>query len=121
MTSLKSGEIAFANERDAPQVEVQRRLEVHSWRLLRAPSGSLHLVTLRDASQTGATVRVTSPITVVDRASGLVTTSSGRHYVLMTAFEQRDVEVELLHRGAARLGLGDAVDVSVLAWDQVDF
>ena len=34
--------------------------------------------------------------------------------------ETREFELDLLQGGAVRLGLGDAVDVSVLAWDQLD-
>lgn len=114
--------ISFAHERDAPPVEAQSRVEVHCWRLLRAPSGSLHLVTLRSQNEEGGTVRavrVTSAITSVDEAAGVVMTSSGRQYRLIAPFETRDVERDLLHRGAATLGMGDSVDVSVLAWDQV--
>lgn len=121
MSTREPGEItlAFANERDAPQVEAQPRVEVHSWRLLRSPSGTLHLVTLRGLSEEGCTVRVTSAITAVEPAAGIVTTSSGRQYVLMCPFEEREVERDLLQRGAVRLGMGDSVDVSVFAWDQV--
>lgn len=122
MSTSESGEIpvSFAYERDAPQVEAQPRQEVHSWRLLRAPSGTLHLVTLRNLSEAGATVRVTSPIMAVDQAAGIVTTSLGRQYALMCPPEERDFERDLLHRGAVRLGMGEAVDVSVFAWDQVN-
>ncbi|MFN3302111.1 MAG: hypothetical protein ACK44A_00150 [Roseateles sp.] len=115
-----AGGLSFVNEGDAPQVEAQPRVEVHCWRLLKAPSGTLHLVTLRDRSEQGATVRVTSAITAVDAAAGIVTTSTGRQYVLLGPFETQDFEVDLLHRGAVRLGMADSVDVSVLAWDQVE-
>lgn len=110
---------SFAHGRDAPPVEAQSRVEVHCWRLLRAPSGTLHLVTLRNQNEEGGTVRVTSAITAVDEAAGIVTTSSGCQYRLMAPFETRDFERGLLHRGATTLGMGDSVDVSVLAWDQV--
>jgi len=112
--------LTFVNERDAPQVEAQPRVEVHCWRLLKASSGTLHLVTLRGLSDESATVRVTSAISAVDAAAGIVTTSTGRQYLLMGPFETRDFEVDLLHRGAVRLGMADSVDVSVFAWDQVD-
>lgn len=112
--------ITFANDRDAPTVDEQPQVEVDSWRLLRAPEGTLHLVTLRALSEQGGTVRVTTPITVVDQEAGIVTTSSGRRYTLMGPPEDRHIERELLLTGAIRLGMGAAVDVSVLAWDQVD-
>lgn len=112
--------ISFVNERDAPSVEAQPRMEVHSWRLIRTPEGRLHLATLRGLSEERGTVRVTSAITAVDRQSGIVTTESGRRYALIGPPEERDFERSLLQGGAVRLGLGDAVDVSVFAWDQVD-
>lgn len=112
--------IAFANDRDAPPVDAQPTMEVHSWRLMRMPSGTLHLVTLRDLSNEQGIVRVTSAITAVDQAAGIVITSSGRQYALMGPPEDRDFERDLLQGGAVRLGMGDAVDVSVFAWDQVE-
>lgn len=112
--------ITVANDRDAPTVGEQPLVEVHSWRVLRAPERSLHLVTLTGLSEQGGTVRVTSAITAVDQDAGIVTTSSGRRYLLMGPPEDRDLQRELLRNGAVRLGMGTAVDVSVLAWDQVD-
>lgn len=112
--------IAFVNLRDAPATDAQPRMEVHSWRSIRAPAGTLHLVTLRDLTEERGTVRVTSAITAVDKEAGIVTTSSGRQYALMRPAEEREFERDLLQGGAVRLGLGDAVDVSVLAWDQVE-
>lgn len=122
MSTSQSGNVtvAFANERDAPAVAAQPRMEVHSWRLIREPSGTLHLVTLRDLTEEQGTVRVTSAITAVDQEAGIVTTSSGRQYALMGPPEERSLERDLLQGGAVRLGMGDAVDVSVLAWDQVE-
>lgn len=112
--------VTFVNERDAPAVPAQPRMEVHSWRLIRTPAGTLHLVTLRDLNDERGTVRVTSSIMSVDRVLQVVTTSSGRQYALMGPPEERDFERDLLQGGAVRLGLGDAVDVSAFAWDQVD-
>ena len=112
--------IAFVNLRDAPAADAQPRMEVHSWRSIRAPAGTLHLVTLRDLTEERGTVRVTSAITAVDKEAGIVTTSSGRQYALMRPAEEREFERDLLQGGAVRLGLGDAVDVSVLSWDQVE-
>jgi hypothetical protein len=98
-------------------------MEVHSWRLLRVPAGELHLVTLRDLSDERGTVRVTSAIAAIaalDDGARVVTTSSGRKYALMGPPETREFELDLLQGGAVRLGLVDAADVSVLAWDQLD-
>jgi hypothetical protein len=112
--------IAFANERNAPNIEAQSRMLVHSWRLIRTPAGTLHLVTLRGADDEQGTVRVTSAISAVDRGRVVVTTSSGRQYELAGPPEEREIEREMLRAGAVRLGMGRAVDVSVLAWDGVD-
>ena len=112
--------VNFANERDAPSVEAQPLMEVYSWRLIRTPEGTLHLVTLRDLTEERGTVRVTSAITAVDREARIMTTSSGRQYALMGPAEERAFERDLLQGGAVRLGLGEAVDVSVFAWDQLD-
>jgi hypothetical protein len=112
--------VLFANERDAPAVDAQPRMEVHSWRLIRVPSGELHLVTLRDLTDERGTVRVTSAIAAFDSSERVVTTSSGRQYVLTQPPEARQFERDLLQGGAVRLGMGDAVDVSMLVWDQLD-
>ena len=110
----------FVNERDAPTADLQPRVEVSSWRLLRAPEGTLHLVLFAGRAEQSATVRVTSPITAVDQGAGIVTTSSGRQYVLIAPFEERELERDMLRNGAVTLGLRSAVDVSMLAWDQVE-
>ena len=112
--------VLFANERDAPAVDAQPRMEVHSWRLIRVPSGELHLVMLRDLTDERGTVRVTSAIAAFDSSERVVTTSSGRQYVLTQPPEARQFERDLLQGGAVRLGMGDAVDVSMLVWDQLD-
>lgn len=39
--------VLFTNERDAPPVGTQPLMKVHSWRLMKATTGELHLVTLR--------------------------------------------------------------------------
>ncbi len=122
MSPSEPGDVAvsFANERDAPSVEAEPLMEVHSWRVIRTPEGTLHLVTLRDLNEERGTVRVTSAITAVDREAQIVTTSSGRRYALMGPAEEREFERDLLQGGAVSLDLGDALDVSVFAWDQLD-
>lgn len=113
--------ITFINDRDAPTPDLQPPVDVHSWRLLRAPEGTLHLVTLSGQTEQGETVHVTTPITAVDQEAGIVTTLSGRRHALLSPPEDRDLERDLLRNGAIRLGMGGAVDVTVLAWDQLDF
>lgn len=119
MSSPEPMRIAVANERDAPDSEAQPRILAHSWRLIRKPAGTLHLVTLGEVSDAQEAVRVTSAISAVDRGRVIVTTSSGRQYELAGPPEEREIEREMLRAGAVRLGMGRAVDVSVLAWDCV--
>jgi hypothetical protein len=120
MSSPAPMQIAFDNERDAPDIEAQPRMLVQSWRLIRTPAGTLHLVTLRDVNDEQGTVRVTSAVSAVQQGPVVVTTSSGRGYELAGPAEEREIERETLRAGAVRLGMGRAVDVSVLAWDLVD-
>ncbi|WP_056192210.1 hypothetical protein [Pelomonas sp. Root1237] len=94
-------------------------MEVHSWRVIRTPLNKLHLLTLWNLSAESGTVRVSSTIAAVDSDACVVTTSSGRRYELMCPPETREFERDVLQRGAVKLGMGDAVDVSVFAWDQL--
>lgn len=107
--------IFFANERDAPPVEEQATVEALSWRLFLASTGALHLMTYRD----GQTVRVTSPVSAVDRKRRTVTTSSGRVYNLRAAPEEDHMAVALLRANAIRVGLLGAIDVSDDAWTEL--
>lgn len=103
----------LVNERDAPPVDDQPRMEVHCWRLVQAPWGTLHLLTLRD----GGVARVTSAIESMDRLTRTFMTSSGRVYAVMVPPEVAELECWLLKAGAASvLGTADAVDVSDEAW-----
>jgi len=111
--------VAPVNKRDAQSAEAQPRMQVHSWRLIRTRTGSFHLVIAGDPSDAQGTVRVTSPISSVDRDRVVVTTLSGREYELIGPAEARELEREVLRSGAVTLGMGHAVDVSVLAWDLV--
>jgi hypothetical protein len=111
--------ISSANERDAPDIDTQPRELVQSWRLIRTRTGTLHLVTFGGVGDEQGTVCVTSAISAVERGRVVVTTSSGRKYELAGPAEDREIEREMLRTGAVRLGMGGAVDVSVLAWDLV--
>lgn len=79
------------------------------------PQDALHLMTYRD----GQTVRVTSPVSAVDRKRRTVTTSSGRVYNLRAAPEEDRMAVALLRANAIRVGLLGAIDVSDDAWTEL--
>lgn len=111
----------FANERAGCPVEELQYVDVTSWLVIRASSGKLHLVTLVSTAVGDRTVGLSSPISSVDSGGRIVTTSSGRRYELMGPPEVRELERDLLHSGAVRLGMGNAVDVSVFAWDLLHF
>lgn len=123
MTLSRLGDFDFtvANERAAAPADEEQRIAVDSWRVIRAPSGKAHLVILRRLSAGRGTVWVSSPISKVDGQGRVVTTSSGRQYLLTQPPEARDFERDVLHCVAAKLGMGDAVDVSVYAWDLLRF
>ncbi len=106
---------------ESPDAEGLPRIQVQSWRLIRAPVGTLHLVTFVDAIAEQAAVRVSSAITAVHRGRVVVSTSSGSTYELAGPAEEREIEREVLRAGAVRLGMGRAVDVSLLAWDHAHF
>lgn len=111
--------VLFTNERDAPPVGTQPLMKVHSWRLMKATTGELHLVTLRVRHQDHGTVRLTSALVSIDKTTRVVVTSSGRRYALLAAPESGALEQQVLRAGAARLGLAGAVDISDWAWAQV--
>jgi len=124
MTSSRLGDfdLTMADEREAPSVEQQPSTEVDSWRVIRAPSGKAHLLILRSLSVAGrGTVWVSSPISKVDGQGCVVTTSSGRRFHLTRPPENRDMERDVMHCVAVKMGMGDAVDVSVYAWDLLRF
>jgi hypothetical protein len=111
--------IAFVNERDAPPPEEEPSMEMHSWRLMKAPSGELHLGTLRDRQTDRAVVRLTSALARFDVAARAVTTASGRRYVLIGPPESRPLECMAIRNGAAQLGLSGGIDISAQFWDQM--
>lgn len=103
----------LANERDVPPVDEQPRIAVHCWRLVQMPSGSQHLVTLRD----GGIARVTSPIASIDYGERTFMTSSGRVYAVTVPPEVAELDGRVLNAAAASvLDVPDALDVSAAAW-----
>lgn len=111
--------ITFVNQRDAPAAQDEPSMEVHSWRLMKASSGELHLGTLRDGQADRAVVRLTSALAGVDMAAHTVTTASGRRYVLMGPPESRSLECMTIRNGAAQLGLAGGIDISAQFWSQM--
>ncbi len=94
-------------------------MEVHSWRLLKAASGELHLGTLRDRQADRVVVRLTSVLAKFDVAARMVTTASGRRYVLMGPPESSPLERQAIRNGAAHLGLADGIDISDPFWEKM--
>lgn len=111
--------ITFVNVRDAPAAQDEPSMEVHSWRLIKAPSGELHLGTLRDHQPGRAVVRLTSALAAFDMAARAVTTASGRRYLLMGPPENRSLECMAIRNGAAQLGLAAGIDISAQFWTQM--
>lgn len=111
--------ILTANERDAPSVNEQPKMEVHSWLMLKSSTGEQHLVTLRDRDMDRGVVRLTSPIASIDNSARVVTTSSGRQYSLLGPPASDALEQQVLLAGAARLGLSEVSDVSAWVWSQM--
>ncbi len=108
------GVFTFANERDAPPVTEQPRVEVLSWRAVETPAGELYLMMFREAG----VVRNTSTVVYVDASRRLLTTSSGREYVLHGPPEEEVVAKGVLQGNAVRIGLATARDVSDRLWQQ---
>lgn len=117
--SPDDGGIAFTNERAAPPPEHETNMEVHSWRLLRAPTGELHLGTLRDHQGDRAVVRLTSALASINATERVATTGSGRTYVLVGPPECRLLERQAIRNGAAHLGLVDGIDISDQIWPEM--
>ena len=118
-TDLDDLGITFVNERNAPRPEEEQTMEVHSWRLLKAPSGDLHLGTLRDPQGDRVVVRLTSVLGEFDMTARAVTTVSGRRYVLMGPPKTRPLERQAIRNGAAHLGLAAGIDVSEPFWEKM--
>jgi hypothetical protein len=108
--------IAFTNERDPPPSAHETSIEVHSWRLLKAPTGELHLGTLRDPQGDRASVRLTSALASINATARVAKTGSGRTYVLVGPPESRLLERQAIRNGAAHLGLADGIDISDKIW-----
>lgn len=111
--------IGFVNVRDAPAPDEEALMHVHSWRLLKAPSGELHLGTFRDRQTDRAVVRLTSALASIDGTTRVVTTASGRSYVLTGPPESGPLERQAIRNGAAHLGLADGIDISEQIWAEI--
>ena len=109
------GAFTFANERDAPPVKDQSRVEVLSWRAVETPTGELYLMMFQEAG----VVRNTSAVVSVDASRRLLTTSSGREYVLHGPPEEEAIAKQVLQANAVRIGLASARDVSDRLWHQL--
>lgn len=106
------GVVFFANERDAPPVAEEARVHALSWCATRVPTGDFHLLMLREAG----VVRRTSSVKSVDPLRRIVTTSSGREYLLHGPPEDEPVTKAQLLASAAWLGLASACDASDAFW-----
>ncbi len=107
--------VTFVNERDAPTVADQPRVEVASWRVVRAANGDWHLL----AILASGSLRVTSRIVNFDPVARELTTESKRAYRLLNPPEDRQLQHELLRANASRVGLGEAADISSDLWSLV--
>ena len=105
----------FLNERFAPEVSEQPELDLHHWRLFRAASGEAHL----SAEIRPGTMRITTPVVVIDLPKACCITLSGRRYRLCSPPESGELLRTFLHANAQRGGLVDAVDVSDTIWSEI--
>jgi len=106
--------VLFTHERDAPTVDEQEELQADSWRVFETDAGHLHLSLYLGHS----VARLTSAITSVDLHARMITTSSGRRYLLTDAPECDEMKVTLIWSNAVRV-LGTFTDVSHELWSQV--
>ncbi|KQW51235.1 MULTISPECIES: hypothetical protein [unclassified Roseateles] len=118
MRNADDAGIAFDNERGALPPE-EDPCEVHSWRLLKAPSGELHLGTRRDRKTNRAVVRLTSALAGFDITSRAVKTTSRHRCMLMAPPKSRPLECMAIRNGAALLGLSGGIDISSQFWAQL--
>lgn len=107
--------LTLTNERDAPDVEQEGRVDVLSWRMYRLPMGDVHLSIWRE----GGVARVTSALASIDPGLSQVRTSSGRQYRLLAGPEAHPTTREVIEVNAARSGLAGAVDVSEEFWSNL--
>lgn len=117
MISIGNGAfgLTFANDRDAPDVEQEERVDVMSWRMYRLPSGDVHLSIWKE----DGVARVTSALASADPAMCLVRTSSGRQYRLLAGPEVHPTTREVIEVNAARSGLSGAADISDQFWSKL--
>ena len=70
--------VLLDNFRDAPSVDQQTDVVLHTWRVMGDAFGRSYLL----GFHSGSTLRMTTPIKTFDPLTGIVTTSSGRRYRL---------------------------------------
>lgn len=72
-------EITLSNYRNAPGVDAQAEVTLSTWRVFCDAHGDHVLFGFHSG---GKTLRMTTPIKEFDAAAGVVTTGSGRRYIL---------------------------------------
>lgn len=105
----------FLNERFAPQVSEQPEVDLHHWRMFRAPSGDTRL----SAEINPGTMRITTPVVAVDIPKACCITLSGRRYRLCCPPEDGELLRALIQANAERSGLVGAADVSDSIWSEI--
>jgi hypothetical protein len=113
---MSNAYVLFLNERDAPSVEQQPRVNVHSWRAVKAMTGALHL----SIHLGGITLRITSPVATILLPEAIAVTSSGRAYWLNCPPETDDTLKRLILANAQRAGFPEHGDVSEELWAQIE-
>lgn len=108
-------QIQFLNERPAPDVQVQPKVQLDHWRILQRGTGTLHIVAMLGPM----TLRVTSALAAIELAIAMVKTESGRNYHLAVAPEEdEDLRMLMELRGRHAIGTMSA-DVSDAVWHAV--
>jgi hypothetical protein len=74
----------FQNDRPAPDLSLQPCVNPIHWRILRRPTGTLHIT----AQLAAGPLRLTSALVAIDLSRGLVKTESRRSYSLSVPPEQ---------------------------------
>lgn len=107
--------ISFSNERDPPEINVEPRVRLHSWRIFRSVVGDFFI-----GAQLGrGTLRLTSALLRMDFVTAIATTSSGREYEFFEPPTANQISQSLIAANALRRGLHGAIDVSELWWQAI--